>query len=50
MEKKCSVIDGECTECADFLSFMDQAQVFAQQKGDKCLFYDFNVAIGNTKV
>ena len=29
MEQKCSLVDGECTECAELLSFMVQVQVLA---------------------
>ena len=29
MEQKSSLVDGECTECAELLSFMAQVQVLA---------------------
>ena len=48
MQQKCSVTDGEYTECAELLSYMDQVQIFAEQKGDVGLLY-VNVAIGNIR-
>ena len=49
MQQKCSVTDGEYTECAELLSYMDQVEIFAEQKGDEGLLYDVNVAIGNIR-